>query len=88
MQHPNRRRGEGGGCGVGQRRVLQRHGIANPYPEAPEIVIEILSPSNTLAEMEEKKNCISRAAPGNSGFARKMAGCGSTTTMPNWRPAN
>jgi Uma2 family endonuclease len=34
---------------------LQRHGIANPYPEAPEIVIEILSPSNTLAEMEEKK---------------------------------
>lgn len=34
---------------------LQRHGIANPYPEAPEIIIEILSPSNTLAEMEEKK---------------------------------
>jgi Uma2 family endonuclease len=34
---------------------LQRHGIANPYPEAPEIVIEILSPSNTLAEMEEAK---------------------------------
>ena len=34
---------------------LQRHGIANPYPEAPEIVIEILSPSSTLAEMEEKK---------------------------------
>lgn len=24
---------------------LQRHGIANPYPEAPEIVIEILLPS-------------------------------------------
>lgn len=34
---------------------LRRYGIANPYPEAPEIVIEILSPSNTLAEMEEKK---------------------------------
>ncbi len=34
---------------------LRRHGVANPYPEAPEIVIEILSPSNTLAEMEEKK---------------------------------
>lgn len=34
---------------------LRRHGIANPYPEAPEIVIEILLPSNTLAEMEEKK---------------------------------
>ena len=34
---------------------LQRHGVADPYPEAPEIVVEILSPSNTLAEMEEKK---------------------------------
>lgn len=34
---------------------LRRHGITNPYPEAPEIVVEILSPSNTLAEMEEKK---------------------------------
>ena len=34
---------------------LRRHGVANPYPEAPEIVIEILSPSNTLAEMQEKK---------------------------------
>ena len=34
---------------------LRRHGVANPYPEAPEIVVEILSPSNTLAEMEEKK---------------------------------
>ncbi len=34
---------------------LQRHGITNPYPEAPELVIEILSPSNTLAEMEGKK---------------------------------
>lgn len=34
---------------------LRRHGVANPYPEAPEIVVEILSPSNTLAEMEQKK---------------------------------
>ncbi len=34
---------------------FRRHSVANPYPEAPEIVIEILSPSNTLAEMEEKK---------------------------------
>lgn len=34
---------------------LRRNGVTNPYPEAPEIVIEILSPSNTLAEMEEKK---------------------------------
>ncbi|CAK0757938.1 putative restriction endonuclease domain-containing protein [Gammaproteobacteria bacterium] len=34
---------------------LKRHGFANPYPEAPEIVVEILSPSNSLAEMTEKK---------------------------------
>jgi len=32
-----------------------RHGLANPYPEAPEIVVEALSPSNSVAEMEEKK---------------------------------
>ena len=34
---------------------LRRHGVANPYPEAPEIVVEILSPPNTLAEMQDKK---------------------------------
>jgi Uma2 family endonuclease len=32
-----------------------RHGLTHPYPEAPEIVIEVLSPSDGLAEMEEKK---------------------------------
>ncbi|MBK1642956.1 hypothetical protein CKO12_13975 [Chromatium okenii] len=32
-----------------------RNGLANPYLEAPEIVIEILSPSNTSGEMNEKK---------------------------------
>jgi len=34
---------------------LRRYGDANPYPEAPEIVVEVLSPSNSLAELEEKK---------------------------------
>lgn len=34
---------------------LHRHGFANPYPEAPEIVVEVLSPSNSPSEMEEKK---------------------------------
>jgi Uma2 family endonuclease len=34
---------------------LHRHGLENPFSAAPEIVVEILSPSNTLAEMEEKK---------------------------------
>ena len=34
---------------------LHRHGLENPFSEAPEIVVEVLSPSNTLAEMEQKK---------------------------------
>ena len=34
---------------------LRRHGSANPYPQAPEIVVEVLSDSNTRAEMEEKQ---------------------------------
>lgn len=34
---------------------LHHHGLENPFSAAPEIVVEILSPSNTLAEMEQKK---------------------------------
>lgn len=34
---------------------LTRYNAANPYPQAPEIVVEILSPGNSVAEMEEKK---------------------------------
>lgn len=34
---------------------LRRHGLVSPYPEVPDIVVEILSPSSTLAEMEQKK---------------------------------
>ena len=34
---------------------LHHHGLENPFSAAPEIVMEILSPSNTLAEMEQKK---------------------------------
>jgi len=33
---------------------MQKHGEATPYPEAPEICIEIVSPSNSQAEMNEK----------------------------------
>lgn len=31
-----------------------RHGFATPYPEAPEICVEILSPFNHALEIEEK----------------------------------
>lgn len=34
---------------------LRRHGTANPYPESPEVVVEVLSGSNTVAEMNEKR---------------------------------
>ncbi|MGF1529260.1 MAG: Uma2 family endonuclease [Candidatus Competibacterales bacterium] len=34
---------------------LTRNRGLNPYPEAPEICVEILSPSNTHGEMEDKK---------------------------------
>ncbi|CAI8773135.1 Uma2 family endonuclease [Methylocaldum szegediense] len=37
------------------RDFLARNGDASPYLEAREIVVEVLSPSNGLAEMEEKK---------------------------------
>lgn len=34
---------------------FRKNGLANPYQESPEIVVEILSPSNTFREMEEKR---------------------------------
>jgi len=34
---------------------FKKNGRSNPYAESPEIAIEILSPSNTLEEMDEKK---------------------------------
>lgn len=34
---------------------VRRNRGKNPYPEAPEVCVEILSPSNTTEEMEEKK---------------------------------
>ena len=33
---------------------IERYGYETPYPRAPEICVEIRSPSNTVAEMEEK----------------------------------
>lgn len=34
---------------------LERHGDTTPFPEAPEICVEILSPSNSEEEMREKR---------------------------------
>ncbi len=35
---------------------IARHALTTPYPEAPEICVEVVSPSNNPAEMEEKRN--------------------------------
>jgi Uma2 family endonuclease len=34
---------------------FRRNKRQNPYPQAPEVVVEILSPSNSRAEMNQKK---------------------------------
>jgi Uma2 family endonuclease len=34
---------------------LQQHAGLDPYPAAPKIVVEVISPSNSIAEMEEKQ---------------------------------
>jgi Uma2 family endonuclease len=34
---------------------VARHGLSTPYPEAPEICVEVVSPSNSSVEMEEKR---------------------------------
>ncbi len=33
---------------------LERHGMITPFPEAPDICVEVVSPSNAVAELEEK----------------------------------
>jgi Uma2 family endonuclease len=33
---------------------VERHGMATPYPQAPELCVEIVSPSNTKAEIDFK----------------------------------
>ena len=39
----------------GSDEFFRCHGTANPYPAAPEIVVEVASPSNGIAELMEKK---------------------------------
>jgi len=36
------------------RRFVEAHGMATPFPRAPEICVEIESPSNSEGEMKEK----------------------------------
>ncbi len=34
---------------------VERHGMVTPFPAAPELCVEVASPSNSKKEMEEKK---------------------------------
>ena len=36
------------------RAFVAAHGLATPFPRAPEICVEVLSPSNTTDDIEEK----------------------------------
>lgn len=50
--------GEGRGCRVADvvwvsPDFVHRHGDATPFPDAPELCVEIVSPSNRAAEMAE-----------------------------------
>jgi len=40
---------------------IKKHGITTPFPKAPEICIEIISPSNTSEEMREKRRLYFKA---------------------------
>ncbi len=59
----------------GSAGFFARHGFANPYPAAPEIVVEVLSPSNSLAEMPEKQGLYF------AGGAREFWLCGEEGAM-------
>jgi len=39
----------------GSFEFFKKNKLSNPYLESPEIIVEILSPSNTFQEMEEKR---------------------------------
>lgn len=39
----------------GSFEFFRKNKLSNPYMESPEVIVEILSPSNTLQEMEEKR---------------------------------
>ena len=43
---------------------LGRHGLVTPYPQAPEICVEIVSPSNQPGEMAEKRALYFEAGAG------------------------
>ncbi|NJK44192.1 MAG: Uma2 family endonuclease [Pleurocapsa sp. SU_196_0] len=38
------------------KEFLERYGRGTPFPRAPEICVEIVSPSNTVADMDFRKN--------------------------------
>ncbi|CAK0767486.1 hypothetical protein CCP3SC1_40086 [Gammaproteobacteria bacterium] len=62
---------------------IKRRHLANPYPEAPEIVVEILSPSNSQDEMNEKRSFTLPWGPMSFGCVMRTVQCFFSTITPN-----
>jgi len=69
----------------GSYEFFRKNKRQNPYQESPEIVIEILSPSNSRQEMLEKKELYFARGRGNSGFAAAMEAWRFSTIMKGLR---
>lgn len=54
---------------------FKRNKLRNPYLESPEIMIEVISPSNTKAEMMQKNSSILRKERKRFGCAINKAKC-------------
>jgi Uma2 family endonuclease len=57
---------------------IHRNKAATPYSEAPEVCVEIQSPSNTDAEMEEKPDLYFAKGRKNTGCVTKKGVCPSS----------
>jgi Uma2 family endonuclease len=53
---------------------IARHGVTTPFPSAPEICIEVLSPSNTTPQMSEKAAAYLEAGAGEVWLVSDDAG--------------
>ena len=63
------------------RDFIARHGVANPFPSAPEICVEVLSPSNSTAEMNEKVSAYLEAGAIEVWLVREDGGVEILTTI-------
>jgi Uma2 family endonuclease len=53
-EHPDIQERQSSGCMLASSQFIEKFGFETPYPKAPELCIEVRSPSNTEREMSEK----------------------------------